>query len=185
MMNVIRQACLLFITALMGMGQDEMDFRFEAPLVLDSVFDDSLGMIRQERDEYASNLVIYASNEVLREKASPGSLALAKRVIALALHLSRGNKQGLHLQRRLKEGKLPAFQEPEYGALTLSGLIFERARKLENQPGDQNRLLARYLMDLAATLDSKNEEIVEACEMQKIEYGRVPWSKLTGNQSSK
>jgi hypothetical protein len=75
--------------------------------------------------------------------------------------------------------------ETEYSRSTLAALLMQRAKVLFEQKGDENRLLARAMVDLAASFDPSNEDAIYAFELQKIDYGEVSWDRFTKIQPSK
>ena len=67
----------------------------------------------------------------------------------------------------------------EYSRDTLAQLFIGRAEVLYQQKGDEDKLLARVLIDLAASIDPANEDAIYAFELQKIDHGEVPWKDFT------
>lgn len=147
------------------------------------MFSRDLGMMDSERDEYATNLVNFASNKVAAAKASPASLEQAKRFISLAMHLSPRNKRALVVNFQLSQGTLPEPVVVDFGPETLAKLIFTRAGLLVKQEGEENALVARMFIELAAQLDPKNEDAVYASEVQRLDHGAVDWSVLQQAQA--
>ena len=186
-MRLSLQVCLGFLFAMSGLSsaQEAPLFRYSGPIVRASVFTDALGMLNRERTEYATNIVIIVGNRVIEKKANPESLALAMRATGLALHLSPKNRRALILNGQLKKGVLPKMAETEYSRSTLAALLMQRAKVLFEQKGDENRLLARAMVDLAASFDPSNEDAIYAFELQKIDYGGVSWDRFTKIQPSK
>ena len=160
-------------------AQETPAFKFEAPVMRESAFKEGLGLLDRERDEYASNLAIFAGNSVAENKASAGSLAFARRALGLALHLSSRNRRAVVLKHQLSRGIIPQKVETEYSPKTLAGLFVTRAETLFEQKGETNQLLARALIDMAATIDPMNEDAVYAYELQKIDHGDLAWDQFT------
>lgn len=154
-------------------------FAWKAPRTGAGVFSDALGMLDREKEEYATNLVVYATNGVARSKASVASLEVARRLIALSIHLSPRNKRALVAKYQLERGVVPAVLPSEYSSEVLAKLLFTRSQILRQQGGDENLFLARVFTELAAEFDPKNEEAVYACELQRLDFGRIDWSELT------
>ncbi len=177
-MKVFRQVSLALILGL-GWVCAEPTFDYKAPTVKESFFGNELGMLNRERDEYATNLASYAGNLILDEEVSPGSLMMARRTIALALHLAPRNKRALVLNFQLAKGVLPKRMDSQYSAESLAHLLLTRAEVLFQQKGEANELLSKYFIEMAATLDPRNEDAVYAFQLQEINYGSVPWKKLT------
>ena len=154
-------------------------FLWAAPKVVVSVFTADLGMIDSERDDYATNLATAASNHIAAAKASPASLAEGRKIIALALQLSPRNKRAVVVNFQLAKGILPEVVESNYSPPVLARLILMRGQVLTQQGGAENLKLARYLTQLAAELDPKNEDAVYASEVQRLDHGTVDWAALT------
>ncbi|MDB4499255.1 hypothetical protein N9213_02365 [Akkermansiaceae bacterium] len=184
-MRLLVQVCLGIALVMGGLSQEVAPFKYEGPQVRASVFTDALGMVNRERTEYATNLAIFAGDNVITKKANPESLALALRVTGLALHLSPRNKRALILNGQLKKGVLPKTVQTEYSPDTLAHLLISRAEVLYQQKGGEDKLLARAFIDLAASIDPSNEDAIYAFELQKIDHGEVPWKDFTAVQSSK
>ena len=154
-------------------------FEFKTPVVRESVFKEGVGLLDRERDEYAEAIATFVTNYVVTERASKESLSFARRALGLALHLSSRNKRAMVTKFQLGKGTLPKVVETEYSPKTLSALLVTRAETLFEQKGDQNRLLARALIDLAVTIDPHNDDAIYAYELQKIDYGELNWSQFT------
>jgi len=162
------------------MAQEQQPaFEFKSPVVRESVFKDGLGLMNRERDEYAEAIATFVTNYVAGEKASKESLAFARKGLGLALHLSSRNKRAMVTRFQLSKGTVPKTVETEYSPKTLAALLVTRAETLFEQKGDQNRLLARALIDLAVTIDPHNEDAIYAYELQKIDYGELKWFQFT------
>jgi hypothetical protein len=143
------------------------------------IFDRDLGMLDSERDEYATNLSDVAVNRLVESKASPAAVVDARRLLALALNLSPRNKRALVASFQLSRGVLPQASEGNYSPQAFARLLQARARLLEKQDGEPNRVLARMFIDLAAAMDPKNEDAVYASEMQRLDHGEPDWKSLT------
>jgi hypothetical protein len=142
-------------------------------------FTRQLGMLDSEREEYATSFANYAANRVAAAKATPASLEEARRLISLALHLSPRNKRAVILNFQLSQGTVPEAVAVDFSPETLSRLIATRAGILAKQPGDENLLVARMFMQLAARIDPRNEDAVYASEVQRLDHGPVDWAALT------
>lgn len=178
-MRLIGQAYLGIVLSLGLMAQEEPSFKFEVPVMKESVFKEGLGLLDRERDEYASALASFAGNYVLEKKASPSSLEFARRALGLSIHLSSRNRRAMVLKHQLGKGIMPKKVEMPYSAKAMAALFVTRAEILFEQKGEKNILLARALIDVAATADPMNEDAVYAFELQKIDYGAFPWEKFT------
>lgn len=175
------QATALFCvaTSILGAQENGKGFAWSAPKVVQSIFNEDLGMLDSERDEYATNLATIAANEVAKAKASPASLADARRMLALALQLSPRNKRAVVVNFQLTKGVLPESMEGNYSPQVFARLILTRGQLLEKQGGGENQKLARYFIQLAAELDPKNEDAVYASEVQRLDHGAVDWAAVT------
>ena len=162
-------------------GADEAAGKFPwvPPKVGAGIFTADLGMLDREREEYANSLAGYASNRVAAAKASAASLGEARRLVALALHLSSRNKKTLVLSFQLSRGVLPESVPGDYQPDVLARLLFERGMELKKQGGAENTLLARIFTELSAEMDPKNDDAVYASEIQRLDHGNVNWSTLT------
>lgn len=170
---------LLLVAAFAPAAAAENSFSWNPPKVGSGAFDEELGMLEREREEYATNLVVYATNRVAKAKASKASLDEARRLIALSLHLAPRNKKALVANYQLSRGVLPQPVASEYSSEVLARLLFTRAQMLRRQGGEENLLLARIFTELAGEMDPRNEDAVYASEIQRLDHGRVAWSELT------
>ena len=160
-------------------AQTSPPFTWEGPVVTKTLFTQDLGMLDSEREEYATNLSILATNQIVKAKGSPQSLVDARRLLGLALHLSPRNKRALVTNYQLTKGMLPEVIEGNYSPQVFARLLLSRGQLLEKQGGDENKRLARYFIHLAANLDPKNEDAVYICEIQRLDRGEVDWSTVT------
>lgn len=142
-------------------------------------------MLGSEREEYATNLAICAANQVVAAKAAPSSLAEARRMLALALHLSPRNKRALVVGFQLSKGILPEVAEGNYSPQVFARLLLTRGQLLEKQGGEENTRLARMFIQLAAGMDPKNEDAVYASEVHRLDHGAVDWSAITDGEEKK
>lgn len=154
-------------------------FEWDAPKVAASAFTRDLGMLDSEREEYATNLAGLAVNRMVAAKAAPEALTDARRMIALALHLSPRNKRALVANFQLSKGVLPEVSTTDYSPQGFARLLLARGQLLEKQGGDENRHAARCFVQLAAALDPKNEDAVYASEIRRLDHGDVDWSAIT------
>ena len=130
------------MVSLLRAEEAEPTFVWDPPKVVASVFTQDLGMLDSERDEYATNLAVYASNSLLAAKASDNSLLMARRVLALALQLSARNKRAVVVNFQLSKGMLPELIESNYSPQVLARLLLTRGQLLEKQGGGENKRLA-------------------------------------------
>ncbi|MEP4079771.1 hypothetical protein [Haloferula sp.] len=165
-------------------AEKEKGFAWKAPKIGAGLFSEDLGLLDREREEYATNLAVHASNGVAKSKASAASLEEARRLIALSLQLSPRNKRALVTKYQLERGVVPESVPSEYSSEVLAQLLFTRGQILLQQGGEDNLLLSRVFTELAAEMDPKNEDAVYASELQRLDHGRVDWSELTDAKSS-
>lgn len=171
---------LWFGLAVFGLAEDaKKPFLWNEPRVGAGAFSDALGMLDRERDEYATNLAVYAINQVAKTKASAASLEKARRLLALSMHLSARNRRALVANYQLSHGMVPEPVASDYSQEVLARLLFTRSQMLRQQGGGEDQQLARIFVELAAELDPKNEDAVYASELQRLDHGRVEWKLLT------
>lgn len=160
-------------------GAEEAKFAWEPLEIKVSVFSRDLVMLDAERDEYATNLAAYVANSIAEEGASMASVKQGRRILALALHLSPRNRQAVVTQFQLAKGIVPEKVRGDYSPQVLARLLLTRGQLLMQQEEGENRGLARYLIQLAAEIDPRNEDAVYASEMIRIDTGGLDWSPLT------
>lgn len=173
------------MASILGAEEPVKSFPWDAPKVVTSIFTQDLGMLDSEREEYATNLATIAANRLATAKASPASLADARRMLALALQLSPRNKRAVVVNFQLTKGVLPEMTESNYSPPVFARLILTRGQLLAKQGGDENQKLARYFIQLAAEMDPKNEDAVYASEVQRLDHGAVDWSTVTDAEGKK
>jgi hypothetical protein len=173
------QAIVLSLCLPVFAAEEKAKFEWNPPNTGAGVFTEALGLLDREREEYADNLTGYASNQVAAAKASVASLAEARRLMALALHLAPRNRKALVLSFQLSRGLLPEPVPGDYRPDVLAGLLHARGQTLKQQGGVENGLLARVFTELAAEMDPKNDDAVYASELQRLDHGSVDWAALT------
>ncbi len=180
-MKAIWQAATILSLGMAFLHADEAAkaFTWDPPRVARGIFTRDLGMLDSEREEYATNLAGHAANQVAVSKASPQSLAEARRMLALALHLSPRNKRALVASFQLSKGVLPESSEGNYSPQAFARLLFARGQLLEKQGGAENATLARIFVQLAASMDPKNEDAIYASEIHRIDHGELDWNAIT------
>jgi hypothetical protein len=180
-MTGIWQAVTIFFMGVLSLPAAEAPklFVWNPPKVAHSLFTRELGLLDSERDEYATNLSSLAVNQVVAAKASAESLADARRMIALALHLSPRNKRAIVANFQLGKGLLPEVSEGNYSPQVFARLLLTRGQLLAKQEGAENERLARLFLNLASGLDPKNEEVVYASEMDRLDHGPLDWAAVT------
>lgn len=160
-------------------GEEEPKFVWDPLAIRVSVFSRDLVMLDAERNEYATNLSVHAANTILEGGASLTSVNQGRCILALALHLSPRNRQAVVTQFQLAKGILPEKAEGDYSPQVLARLLLTRGQLLLQQEEGENRILGRYLIQLAAEIDPRNEDAVYASEMIRLDSGEPDWTPLT------
>lgn len=186
---------LIGLTAGLGMAQDprgedderppvdrNMRIDWEPLKVGRSHFPRNIGMLDAERDDYADNLAGVAVAQLLEQKAAAKSVALARRMVALALHLSPRNRKALVVNIQLSRGAMRRAPETDYRPQTMARLLMKRAEMLKKQEGEANVELAGYMLDVALGLDPENEDAIYLSELHRLDHGDLDWSALTGDK---
>lgn len=154
-------------------------FAWERLEIKDSAFSRDIVMLDTERNEYASNLATYAANTIATNGASVDSVKQGRRILALALHLSPRNKQAIVTQFQLAKGIVPEKSDADYSPQVLARLLLTRGQLLLQQEEGENRMLARYLIQLAAEIEPRNEDAVYASEIIRLDHGAPDWTPIT------
>lgn len=162
----------------------EESFDFDPPVVRVPVYGETLSMLEQERADYARNLANYAANNVNENSASKSSLHLARRLLAVALHLSPRSKDPLVVSHQLEQSLIPKVRKMDYTPEVFARLLLSRAELLYKQEDPGERLLARSFIDLAAMIDPRNEDAVYAFQIQVIDHGALDWSEITDSKET-
>lgn len=158
---------------------DEKKFAWEPLEIKASIFSRDLVMLDAERDEYATNLAAYAASAIAADGASMASVKQGRRILALALHLSPRNRQAIVTQFQLAKGIVPEKAEGDYSPQVFARLLLTRGQLLMQQKEGEDRMLAGYLIQLAAEIDPRNKDAVYASEMIRLDSGVLDWSPLT------
>lgn len=182
MRGIWQAAAGLVLGAVVSAEETAAKFVWDAPKVRVSVFSREIGLLDAERDDYATNLANLAVHRVTEAKASSASLADARRMMALALHLSPRNRRAVVVNYQFGQGMLPAMVDGDYSPQVFSRLMLTRGQLLREQEGFENLMLARFLIQLAAELDPRNEDAVFHSEILRLDHGALDWSALTDPQ---
>jgi hypothetical protein len=154
-------------------------FKWEPLKIQNSLFSPDIGLLNAERDEYASHLTECAVVTVHQGKASAQALAAARRMLALALHLSPRNRRAIVANFQLAKGLLPAVSKGDFTPPSMARLLTTRGQILAKSEDPENQLLARMFRALAAELDPQNEDAIYASEVDALDHGPIDWSVLT------
>lgn len=176
---------LLLLGCLLAVADEKPAFDWKPPAIDNGIFTRELGMLDSEREEFATNLAIHASNRVASSKADAAALAQARRTLALAQLLSPRNKRALITSFQLSKGIMPETVPGNYSPQAFSRLLLTRGQLLENQGGAENTLMARFFMALAAEMDPTNEDAVYASELRRIDHGPIDWKSITDAEAKK
>lgn len=168
-----------FGMTLVCLAEPRKSFTWDPPKVAKSIFSHDLGMLDTEREDYASNLAGHAVNQLIAAKATVESITNARRMFALALHLSPRNKRALVANSQLSKGVFPEVSKTDYSPQVFARLMLTRGQLLDQQGGDENRKLARMFIQLAAGMDPKNQDAIQASKIQRLEQGEIDWSTIT------
>lgn len=179
--KAIWQATTCIILGMVCVRAEEPPKNFEwQPLRVEkSIFTRELAMLDTEREEYATNLASVAVHKIFTEKASPQSLAEARRLLALALHLSPRNKRAIVVNFQLTKGMMPEVVDRNYTPQVFARLLLTRGQLLAKEADAVNHELARIFIHLSAVLDPKNEDAIYASEVDRMDHGLPDWSRLT------
>lgn len=158
---------------------EEKKIDYKAPVVGAGMFTDRLGMMDKEREEYAINIANYAGNKIVEAKASAESLAQARRLLALSLHLSSRNRKAVVMNYQLEKGIMPQKVEGDYSSEVLARLLLTRGQLLIKQPAEEDVLLGRCFIEVAAEMDAHNDDAVYASELLRMDNKKINWSMFT------
>lgn len=158
---------------------DGAKFAYKAPVVGPGLFSDELGMMDKEREEYALNIANYVGNRIAESKGTAESLAQGRRLIALSLHLSPRNRKAVVMNFQLEKGILPQIVDGDYSAEVLARLLLTRGQLLLKQANEQDQLLGRCFVEVAAEMDPRNEDAVYASELLRLDNKKISWQLLT------
>ncbi|NWK54332.1 hypothetical protein HW115_01825 [Verrucomicrobiaceae bacterium N1E253] len=175
---------LLLLALVLGFAaeleaKDELQGEYKAPTINRRLFGESLSMVNNERDEYASNLAAIAVLHVNENKGSQKSLDYARQLLGLALHLSPRNRKSVVANRQLQASMMPKKVAADYDPEVFARLLLARGQLLEKQEGKANAQLSRYFVALAAMIDPRNEDAIYESEMHRIDHGDLTWSDIT------
>ncbi len=182
--GLITGSILLVLLVLGGAGlasaaESELQGKYTEPMINLRLFGDDLSMVNNERDEYATNLAAYAVKVILESSADQESLDGARRLLGLALHLSPRNKKCVVINAQLKRGVLPKKVVADYDFHVFARLLLTRGQLLERQKAGVNRQLARYFIELSASIDPRNEDAVYEAEIRRVDHGSIDWRQIT------
>lgn len=158
---------------------EEKKIEYQAPVVGPGIFSDKLSMMDKEREEYAVNIADYVGNQVADAQGSPESLTQARRLLALSLHLSPRNRRAVVMNYQLEKGILPQKVEGDYSAEVLARLLLTRGQLLLKQTAQEDVLLGRCFVEVAAEMDPRNEDAVYASELLRLDNKKISWAMLT------
>ncbi len=138
----------------------------------------SLEMAPTERDDFARNCAILAANKVVIEGRTKESLKQARKLLSLALQLNPRLKKAVVVNFQLSRNTMPRQEQPDYSPEVFAGLLHSVGRRLSKAGGKENIEMAGALLQLAADLAPKNEDVIYAQQLHEIDYGKFDWSRL-------
>lgn len=171
--------CIILGMASVRGEEPKPNFNWQPLRIQNSLFTRDLAMLDTEREEYATNLASVAVQGIVTDKASPQSLSEARRLLALALHLSPRNKRAIVVNFQLSKGMLPEVIDRDYTPQVFARLLLTRGQLLAKEEAAQNQELARIFIHLSAVLDPKNEDAIYASEVDRLDHGTPDWSRIT------
>jgi hypothetical protein len=169
----------LWLCGLCMQAADDKKFEYKSPVVGAGLFSDHLSMLDKEREEYAHNLATYAGNQIAGANGSAASLEQGRRLLALSLHLSSRNRKAVVMNYQLERGILPQKVEGDYSPEVLARLLLTRGQLLMKQSVEEDQVLGRCFIEVAAEMDPRNEDAVYATEMLRLDNKKVSWNLLT------
>lgn len=184
-MRRLWQVVIGCIFAALWVQADEKKLEYKAPIVGPGIFSDKLSMMDKEREEYAINIADYVGNQVADAQGSAESMAQARRLLALSLHLSPRNRRAVVMNYQLEKGILPQKVEGDYSAEVLARLLLTRGQLLLKQTAQEDVLLGRCFVEVAAEMDPRNEDAVYASELLRLDNKKISWSLLTDVKTQK
>ncbi|MEM7145398.1 MAG: hypothetical protein AAF591_09695 [Verrucomicrobiota bacterium] len=148
--------------------------------------EDSLGLTEMERENFANELAGYVSNLFAgsgdekneKGKVEAGQLDLASRMLAVALQLQNRNRTALVANFKLQRGLNTQAVETEHPPDVLADFLYVRSKVLMEQGGEDNELLAGYLLSFAVELDPENEDAIYDLELRRLDGAPIDWELL-------
>lgn len=140
-----------------------------------SLFAD-FSMLVQERDEYATNLTRLALTVIHEDPQSEPGVAEARRLLALALHLSMRNRSAVVANHQLSKDILPEQKNADYSTQVFARLLLTRGKILKKQEAASDQFVGECFVEIAAALDPRNEDAVYEFELQKLDGRQVDWT---------
>lgn len=153
--------------------------RYEMVTIKKSLFAD-FSMLVQERDEYATNLTRLALTLIHEDPESEKGVADARRLLALALHLSIRNRSAVVANHQLAKGILPEQKNADYSTQVFARLLLTRGQLLKKQD-KASQFVGECFVEIAAGLDPRNEDAVYEFELQKLDGKQVDWAPFYKN----
>lgn len=179
MRKLLHQSLLLLCAAGLLFADEKPAFEWEPLDIRISLFTQNLVMLDSEREEYATNLAGYASNQIAESGASLAAVSRARRILALAMHLSPRNKRAVITHFQLSRGIVPETVVTDYSPQVLARLLLTRGQLLQQQTDPESTTLGNYFVQLAAEIDPRNEDAVYQSELLRIDNKSVDWETLT------
>ncbi len=172
----------ILLVALLGCplsapGKEEEKYRAAAPE--HRLFEgNELGLMTIERDRLANEIAAYVSNRFADGSKEHKDLALASRMLAVALQLNPRNRIAVVGNFKLSRGMATPAVKSEYASDLLADFLYVRSKVLQEQGGVANALLAGYLLAFAVEIDADNEDAIYDLEIMRLDGRTVDWDLL-------
>lgn len=169
----------LVLAGAAGAGEDYRDAKESEP-----IFDhDQLGLMGIEMEKLAGEMGAYVSNRYSlggHEKAGDdvAPLELASRILGIAIQLHPRNRTVLVANFKLARGLPTQPVKAEYEPEVLAEYLYTRSKILVEQGGEQNSLLAGYLLAISVEIDPGNEDAIYDLEIRELDGKPVNWELL-------
>lgn len=145
------------------------------------MFSHELGMLDEERNQYAAHLSAQAANQLAAD-ADGAAQVKSSRLLALAKTLSPRNKRAQAVSEQIRKGEKPKPVPYSFTPSALSQLLLTRGKLLVDEGGAENHWLGRAFVEVAAGLDPKNKQAVKAREDMEFDFGALDWTVLEGGK---
>ena len=149
---------------------------YNPPDLTKPVFDiDKIGLTEAEQKAIATVLTEFVRNG---NTMAHDHLDFCSRALAIALRLDPTNKSAVVADAQLREGQQPKFKNVSVTNADFAAQLFNHARKINKARGDDNLLLAGYLLSLASEIDPANEDTVFALAIRRKKGRKHDWGLM-------
>lgn len=146
---------------------------------------DALGLMGIERENLATELAAYVSNEFAADpekgkeaKEESARLEFASRMLGVALRLHASNRAVIVANYKLAHGMKTTPVKADYEPSVLAEYLYTRSKLLIEQGGEQNGLLAGYLLAFSVEIDPTNDDAIYDLEVREVEGRPIDWARL-------